>query len=106
MSMQFVKIRNIQGYTSTAAAGLILLAATASRGQQPSADNSAHNKQQQVTADQQSSTTTDRQLTAKIRKSLIADKALSMYAHNVKIITQNGSVTLKGRSNPGRRNGS
>ena len=35
-------------------------------------------------------------LTAKIRKALIADKALSMYAHNVKIITQNGSVTLKG----------
>jgi hyperosmotically inducible periplasmic protein len=26
----------------------------------------------------------------------MADKSLSTYAHNVKIITQNGSVTLKG----------
>jgi hyperosmotically inducible periplasmic protein len=94
--MQFVKSRNFQAYASTAVASLILLASPATRGQQPSADNSANNKQQQVTADQQSSATTDRHLTAKIRKSLMADKALSMYAHNVKIITQNGTVTLKG----------
>ncbi len=35
-------------------------------------------------------------LTKKIRQAIIADKSLSMYAHNVKIIAQNGSVTLKG----------
>jgi hyperosmotically inducible periplasmic protein len=35
-------------------------------------------------------------LTKKIRQSLIADKSLSTYGHNVKIITQNGVVTLKG----------
>jgi hyperosmotically inducible periplasmic protein len=35
-------------------------------------------------------------LTAKIRKSIMADKSLSTYAHNVKIISQNGVVTLKG----------
>ena len=92
--MQLLNRRNFQVYTSTAVTGLILLAATATRGQQP--DNSVNNKQQQVTADQQSSAATDRHLTAKIRKSLIADKALSMDAHNVKIITQNGTVTLKG----------
>ena len=38
----------------------------------------------------------DRALTAKIRKAVIADKSLSTYAHNVKIISQNGTVTLKG----------
>ena len=38
----------------------------------------------------------DRLTTAKIRKAIIADKDLSTYAHNIKIITTNGSVTLKG----------
>jgi len=32
----------------------------------------------------------------KIRQSIVADKSLSTYAHNVKIITQDGQVTLKG----------
>ena len=32
----------------------------------------------------------------KIRKSLMDDKSLSTYAHNVKIIAQDGKVTLKG----------
>ncbi len=31
-----------------------------------------------------------------IRKALMEDKSLSTYAHNVKIIAQNGKVTLKG----------
>ncbi len=39
----------------------------------------------------------DRQLMAKIRKSVVADKGLSTYAHNVKITSQQGVVTLKGR---------
>jgi len=38
----------------------------------------------------------DRDLTARIRKSIMADKTLSTYAHNVKIISQDGVVTLKG----------
>lgn len=32
----------------------------------------------------------------KIRKSVMDDKSLSTYAHNVKIISQDGKVTLKG----------
>ena len=60
------------------------------------ADNSANNKQHDVTADQQSGTAADRAVTQKIRKALVADKSLSTYAHNVKIITANGAVTLKG----------
>ena len=47
------------------------------------------------TADQKTSAA-DRNLTAKIRRAVMADKSLSTSAHNVKIITQNGMVTLKG----------
>jgi hyperosmotically inducible protein len=59
-------------------------------------DNSANNKHHKATADQQTNAAADRDLTAQIRKSIIADKTLSTYAHNVKIITINGMVTLKG----------
>jgi hyperosmotically inducible protein len=50
----------------------------------------------EATADQQKMKAADRALTAKIRKAVMADKALSTYAHNVKIISQDGTVTLKG----------
>lgn len=59
-------------------------------------DNTARNKGQTTTADQQKEGTSDREITRKIRQAVIADKSLSTYAHNVKIISQNGSVTLKG----------
>jgi osmotically-inducible protein OsmY len=59
-------------------------------------DNSAKNKVHSRTADQQSEATSDRMLTKKIRQAIIADKSLSTYGHNVKIITKDGMVTLKG----------
>jgi osmotically-inducible protein OsmY len=61
-----------------------------------SPDNSANNTMHAKTADQQAENRSDREVTKKIRQSLIADKSLSMYGHNVKIITRNGAVTLKG----------
>jgi hyperosmotically inducible periplasmic protein len=64
------------------------------------ADNTKVNKRDrnsgEVTADQQKVNATDRDLTKKIRQSVMADKSLSTYAHNIKIISQNGVVTLKG----------
>jgi osmotically-inducible protein OsmY len=39
---------------------------------------------------------TDRAITQKIRKAIHEDKTLSTYAHNIKIITQDGKVTLRG----------
>jgi hyperosmotically inducible periplasmic protein len=63
---------------------------------QTAPDNSNQNKNQNPTADNQSNIQTDRITTAKIRKAITADKTLSTYAHNVKIITLNGAVTLKG----------
>jgi hyperosmotically inducible protein len=50
----------------------------------------------QKTADDQKNSKEDIALTARIRKALMDDKGLSMAAHNVKIITQNGIVTLRG----------
>jgi osmotically-inducible protein OsmY len=49
-----------------------------------------------VTADQQKEDAADRNLTQRVRQSLIHDKSLSSYAHNVKIVSQGGDVTLKG----------
>jgi hyperosmotically inducible periplasmic protein len=59
-------------------------------------DNSAQNKAAGSTAEQQTNQRSDMTITQNIRKSITADKTLSTYAHNVKIITRNGMVTLKG----------
>jgi len=59
-------------------------------------DNSKQNKNQAQTADNQANAKSDRLTTQKIRKAIMADKDLSTYAHNVKIITTDGAVTLKG----------
>jgi len=63
-------------------------------------DNTRVNKRdrsdEQVTADQQKQNSSDIELTRKIRSSISKDKSLSTYAHNVKVITQDGIVTLKG----------
>jgi osmotically-inducible protein OsmY len=47
-------------------------------------------------ADDQKQNASDVKLTAEIRKSVVGDKSLSTYAHNVKIVAVNGSVTLNG----------
>ena len=64
------------------------------------ADNTKMNQRDrnanEPTADQQKENTNDRQLTAQIRRAIVKDKSLSTTAHNVKIISQNGAVTLKG----------
>ena len=65
-------------------------------GVQAAPDNSVQNKDQGLTADNQSNAKADRETTANIRKAILADKDLSTYAHNVKVITVNGAVTLKG----------
>jgi hyperosmotically inducible protein len=63
---------------------------------QSAPDNSKQNKNQAQTADTQTNSKSDRLTTQKIRKAIMADKNLSTYAHNVKIITVDGAVTLKG----------
>ena len=44
----------------------------------------------------QSGARADRELTAAVRKAIVRDKSLSTYAHNVKVVTRDGVVTLRG----------
>ena len=65
--------------------------------QQPAADNTKNNQDRtSPTADQQKMSPADRELTKKIRAAINGDKSLSTYAHNIKIISQDGKVTLRG----------
>ena len=69
-------------------------------GQQTAPDNTKVNERDRTqiapTADQQKDSRSDQDITQQIRQSIMKDKSLSTYAHNIKIITQNGQVTLKG----------
>ena len=49
-----------------------------------------------LTPEDQKETKQDIKITAHIRKAVVKDKSLSMDAHNAKIITRNGVVTLRG----------
>lgn len=64
------------------------------------ADNTGTNKRDrddsEKTADQAKNKKSDLELTAEIRRAVVDDKTLSTNAHNVKIIVENGNVTLKG----------
>lgn len=79
-------------FAAVAAFGLFSVACFA----QTQPDNTAQNKDHAVTADSQSHARSDRMTTHNVRKAIVADKSLSAYAHNVKVITVNGAVTLKG----------
>lgn len=80
--------------------GLPVAIAQSDSPQQSAPDNTKTNKrdrsQDQPTADQQKENAADRQVSQKIRSAIMQDKTLSTYAHNVKVVTQNGDVTLKG----------
>jgi osmotically-inducible protein OsmY len=84
-------------------AGLVLgmwLAASPQIQAQNAPDNTKNNqgdaKKGATTADQQKMNSADHNITKEIRSSIVKDKSLSTYAHNIKIITQDGKVTLKG----------
>ena len=52
-----------------------------------------------MTAGEQSNAKVDVELTRRIRRAVIKDDSLSTAAHNVKIVTANGAVTLRGPVN-------
>jgi osmotically-inducible protein OsmY len=66
----------------------------------PAPDNTARRAADRgsgiVTPTDQGESAEDRRITADIRKSVMADSALSTNAHNCKIVTRNGAVTLRG----------
>jgi len=63
-------------------------------------DNSAVNVRDRapgaMTAGEQSNAKSDVELTSEIRRAVVKDDSLSMLAHNVKIVSASGSVTLRG----------
>ena len=99
-----------------AAAAMLAAAAVGARAEHHSADPSKHHDKsaasavdaddtgrnvrdrdgKTLTSGDQSEKKEDVQLTAEIRKAVVADDSLSTTAQNVKIITQSGVVTLRG----------
>jgi len=66
----------------------------------PAADNSARNQRDRSgetqTSGDQSNSSPDIKTTAAIRSAIMHDDSLSMMAKNVKIVAENGAVTLRG----------
>lgn len=66
----------------------------------PDADNTARNVRDRdeaaKTPETQSENATDRNITIAIRRAITSDDSLSTNAHNVKIVTQDQVVTLRG----------
>lgn len=101
-----VSLKRVKGFVLIGATALLSGALTAApqprqdNGQQAPPDNSKTNKRDRdkssPTADQQKMNATDRDLAKRIRASIVDDKSLSTYAHNIKIVAQDGKVTLKG----------
>lgn len=76
-------------------------AAPASQGQtSPRADNTHINERDQggatKTPQDQTNRAQDRALLAAVRRAIVDDKSLSTMAHNVKIMVDAGTVTLRG----------
>ena len=94
----------LRGLLGPLAVSVVLAAGTVAIAQDtpqsPSSDNTKTNERDrnpsQPTADQQKENRPDREITRDIRRAIMQDKSLSSYAHNVKVISQNGAVTLKG----------
>jgi hyperosmotically inducible periplasmic protein len=103
--MQFTS-RRVKGLGFVGAAAVLATALMAGpmpkqdNTQPPAPDNSKTNKRDRdkssPTADRQKMNATDRDLAKRIRSAIVDDKSLSTYAHNIKILAQDGKVTLKG----------
>src|SRR6266568_4446635 len=94
--------KRLNGFGRILMAGALLTASAAFAPAQntPKPDNTKTNKQDRdtntPTADKQKNNKPDRETAKEIRKAIVDDKSLSTYAHNVKVIVQHGTVTLKG----------
>lgn len=93
-----ILIRFLLALTFTS--GSLLLVPNTMAQDAPKPDNTSVNQRDrdaaQPTADQQKGNKSDRETASRIRRSIVKDKSLSTDAHNVKIIAQGGTVTLRG----------
>ena len=91
--------RMFQTFVLALASAVVLNAAPAQKtaaDKQTAPDNTKVNKTAAPTAEQQANNKTDTETSRQIRRAIVNDKSLSTYAHNVKVVTKNGQVTLKG----------
>ena len=104
-----MKIQTLVLFIATPAAALFASDALSQSANTPEAassgihaapDNTKSNREdpsnRNHTADDQKSNESDLKITQQIRRSVMADKGLSTYAHNIKIVSVNGTVTLNG----------
>ena len=79
---------------------IVAASAFAEDNSTPAADNSARNQRdrsgESQTSGDQSNSSPDIKTTAAIRRAIMHDDSLSMMAKNVKIVAENGAVTLRG----------
>ncbi len=87
-------------FSILAAGVLIAIQAFAQASPPVAPDNTRANKTEPsnaaATADQQSNNPADIEVTKRIRQSVVGDKSLSTDAHNVKIVSMGGKITLNG----------
>ena len=85
---------------ATVGAALLLTAADARQGYGADAENTGKNVRDKdgdtLTVFDQGNSEQDLQITANVRKAIVDDDGLSTNAHNVKVITNGGTVTLRG----------
>jgi hyperosmotically inducible protein len=84
----------------TALGILTVLGCNQPGGAEPAPDNTANNERDRgammKTPGDQGGSETDRTITQQIRKDVVGDDALSVSGKNVKIVTVDGVVTLRG----------
>ena len=92
-----IALSALGGYVGPAQSGDVSQAAPTA---QTAPDNTARNVRDRdgttLTPGDQSESKADLALTQRIRQAIVADDSLSTTAHNVKIITSDGVVTLRG----------
>jgi hyperosmotically inducible protein len=101
---RIVMSKRLSLLTVTLAAGLTLVTGLAEAGTTGSpVENTERNVRDKgdktLTPEDQLENEADVKITADIRKAITDDESLSTNAHNVKIITRNGMVTLRGPVN-------
>jgi osmotically-inducible protein OsmY len=98
--MRKALVKNFPALAAAAVLWVIPAMAVPQNTATPAPDNTKMNAHDRAgsgpTADQAKNDASDRELMRKIRRAVVSDKSLSTYGHNVKIIAQNGKVTLRG----------
>ena len=84
------------GLAVTALGGLTACDRTSGAGADNTARNARDSNGKTVTPTNQSENEGDRAITQRVRKAVVDNDALSTNAHNVKVVTADGVVTLRG----------